>query len=172
MRFEKNEELRAMIDTLYDHAAELDRGDVLTHDVVRSILGVDRHQGHWQHCVNVVRKRLRDDRGIETWPTHNVGYRLLTVDETLRDFPRWRAARARRQERKARKGLAAIPTSSMTPHQQRVRLAQIDAIRASEKQMWHQARFHASIAKQAETKRRRIIAILPQETNHVTAHAV
>ena len=85
--FEPNAEYRAMIDKLYDICEGLERGDVLTHDAIRGVLGVEPHEGRWQHCVDRVRKKLLDERGVDSWPDPTVGYRLMTAEEQLLEAP-------------------------------------------------------------------------------------
>lgn len=131
--FEADERTASMCERLWLACEPLGQGDVLTHEVVRSILGCERHTEHWPHCVGKVRKRLEKERGIATWPEHAVGYRLLTDSETLEFLPYKRAMKALRQYRKVRRSVEALPDASLTEYQRRHRLFVIEQAREAER---------------------------------------
>lgn len=142
--FQPNEEIRGLIDALYDRCESLDRGDILTHETIREVLGCEPHTGHWQYCVDVTRRRLQDQRGIATLPETTVGYKLLTTQETLEVLPRHRTLKARRQHRRARRSLEALPEKGLSTNQRRARMLLIEMARRAE------AAARAELKEQAE----------------------
>lgn len=144
---ERNEAYTKMIAVLYAKAERLERGDVLDHETIRGVVGVGPHEGHWQHCVNKVRRRLQKERGIASWPVHGVGYKLLTVQEQAEMLPRKRLARAGRQVRRARASLAALPDGALTFHQRRLKAAQAEMLRQAGKSINSQRRAQEALAR-------------------------
>ena len=129
--FETKEEITGAVDAIYAIAQTLERGQILTHEAIRSVLGTEPHVGSWDHIVNRVRKRIQDERGIATWPENTVGYKLLTTVEQL-DVPVLRLKRAARQARRGRKSVEALPEKSLTMHQRRVRLFMVERAKVGE----------------------------------------
>jgi hypothetical protein len=126
--FPKKPSLQKLMDNLFGYATSLKRGDVMEHDIIITILGVDPHEDYWDYCVGKVRKRLELERGISTWPENGVGYRLCSEDEQL-DIPGRRQLRARRQIRRGLASVEALPIENLTTHQQLGRAMQIDKMK-------------------------------------------
>jgi hypothetical protein len=143
--FEEKEDVAQAVEALYSVVAKLNRGDILGHDVIASILGLSPHEGRWDHVVGKVRKRLLKERKIETWPEHEVGYKLLTVQEQLEYVPLERSRRAIRQVRKGRKPLDALPASSLTVNQRKLREMLSSGMMSTEKAMRRELRKQGSL---------------------------
>lgn len=134
--FEKSVEVAEQVSLVYDHASKLERGQLLTHRAVTSILGVAPHEGSYDHVVRVVRRRMlnEDPRGIAMWPVTGVGYRLCTVEEQL-EIPTRLARRGLRRFRWGRKSGEAIPVNDLTDHQHRIQSATAQRMKALEDAM-------------------------------------
>lgn len=140
------DDITESVDAVYKLTVDLNRGDVLTHQAIRSVLNVEPHTGSWGHVMRKVRKRLQDERGIATWPETTVGYRLCTASEQL-ELPERRLRRAARQARRGRMSVEALPDRSLTLHQRRIKQFMTDRARESELRIKREAR-----AMSAETK--------------------
>lgn len=114
--FESNEQIGGWVEAIYAICRDLNRGDVLTHAMVKGILDCEPHTGPWGHVVRKVRRRLQDERGIATWPEREVGYKLCTASEQLA-LPAERLRRGIRQVRRGRRSVEALPTRGLTMHQ-------------------------------------------------------
>ena len=132
--FESNRQITEAIEALYEVTASLNRGDVLEHGQIREVLGLEPHEGRWDHIVNRVRRRLENERGIATWPKNTVGYELLTKERQL-ELPSWRTLKGMRQIRRGRKSLIALPEKGLSLHQRRARQFRIDAMKDTERAM-------------------------------------
>jgi hypothetical protein len=154
--FERDEKIAAMVDALYSVAADLNRGDILTHEMIRPILGCGPNEEHWQHCVDRVRARLERDREIATWPEKTVGYRFLTVDEQIADLPRWRMRKAARQGRRARRSAATISVKGLSHHQRIVLAHTLDMLQRSQAALRREMRDHGAAIRATPGPPRRV----------------
>jgi hypothetical protein len=151
--FDAVNEIIKFIDTLYGIAEGLDRGQILTHEQIREVLGVAPHEGRWDYIMSGVRRRIERERGIATWPVVNVGYELLTNEKQL-ELPRWRFKRGIRQIRRGRKSLEALPEDGLTVNQRRVRHLMIEYITEAEQTVKERSRAHESLLKPSFTQPR------------------
>lgn len=161
MSFERNENLTELVNELYEAIAPLRRGDTIGHDRIAAILGVAPHEGHWQDCLGKVKRRLEDDRGITLWSEHEVGYRLLTVQEQLTIASRKRLRRAKRQIRLGLGHVTAVSDVGLTPHQRRLKAAQIELMKASKLEVEAQYRRQSTLMKPTRTNPRLVVANQP-----------
>jgi hypothetical protein len=118
--FERNEVLTPLVERLCAVFQSRRRGDIVEHSVIRDILQCEPHTGHWQQCMNRVRRWVEDELSITVWPEVGVGYRLLTQAEQLQ-VPVIRTRRALRQVARGERSLEALPEKGLTAHQRRVR---------------------------------------------------
>ncbi len=140
--FEKDPRIALMVEELHAVCAPLNRGDILTHGMIRPILGCEPHEDHWQHCVRLVLRRLEEERGIAYWPERTVGYRLLTEQEQL-GFLVWKRLRkGNRQTRKLRRSVAALSANSLTLHQKQIQLFTLDMLKRKEAEAREELRDH------------------------------
>jgi hypothetical protein len=140
--FEQVEEIRLGVDAVFELAAPLDRGDTLTHESIREVLGLEPHEGRWDRIVHRALGRLLRERGIACLAEITVGYRLLTQGEQLNESER-RMRRANRQLRRGRASVTLLPVKGLTVHQRRIRTSRIDLLKASEHQLNQSLRDHA-----------------------------
>jgi hypothetical protein len=147
--FEKDERIEAMTEALYGLTANLNRGDILTHEMIRPVLGCEPNEYPWQLCVDKVRARLEKEREIATWPEKTVGYRLLTVDEQIADLPRWRTRRAIRQQRKARRSAATLSVKGLSHHQRLVLAHTLEMLNRSQASLRREMKDHATATRPA-----------------------
>lgn len=140
--FEKDERIGLMIERLYAACEPLNRGDTLTHEMIRPILGCEPHEEHWPHCLRQVRKRLQREKAIATWPDRTVGYRLLTSEEQLTFLVKQRLKRAFRQQRRALQSVAVLPSSRLTMHQRQLQAFTLDMLKRSQASIRRELRSH------------------------------
>lgn len=133
-RFEPNEAITRYVDALVAACRDLNRDDILPHDTIRSLLGVEPHRDHWQTCVVKLKRRLEVERGISLWPEVGIGYRLLSKDHQLTMLPLARARRAKRQLRLATRSVVALPDSDLSVTQRRLKWGQVEALRTAQQQ--------------------------------------
>ena len=145
--FERNEVITEMVDRLYRECSRLDRGDYLTHDIIRAIVGVEPHETPWPTVMKRLRRRLERERGIATWPEPTVGYKLLTCQEQIEMLPAKRAARADRQYRRAVRSVAACPINKLSLHQRRLQAAQLETMRRAAKEARAYRRLQAKLVR-------------------------
>lgn len=139
--FELREDIQRQIDAVYEITEGLQRGDVLTHADIGSVLGLSPHEGSWGHIVGRVRRRLERERGIATWPETTVGYKLLTTDEQLKVLA-WRARKANRQYRRAYRSVESLPEKDLTFHQRKARVLQLALIKEQQQRARLDLRTH------------------------------
>ena len=120
------------VDAVYALMGDLNRGDILTHEAIQSVLGVAPHQGSWDHVVNRARRRLERERGISTWPAPTIGYELCTTARQL-EIPAIRTRRGMRQIRRARRSVNALPEKGLTVNQRRARIFMIERLKDTER---------------------------------------
>lgn len=121
----RDESIQTAVDAVYQLTEELQRGEILMHTAIEQVLGIKPHEGRWDHIINKVRRRMEKERGIATWYSVTVGYKLLTEVETLRDLPVIRMKKAKRQIRRAKRSILALPESGLTMNQRKARHVQI-----------------------------------------------
>lgn len=124
-------EIKRSVDEVYELTIPLKRGDVLTHEAIRDVLGLAPHEGSWDHILKRVRRRLEKERGIATWSEHGVGYKLLTIQEHL-ELPFRRTQRGLREIHRGRTSLNVLPDQGLTLHQKQMRFFQSEWIRDTE----------------------------------------
>lgn len=123
--FARNPMISDMVARLFEAAGPLKRGDVLTRETIEGILGVPPNVGHWQYCIRRFEARMEAERGIGIWAEYGHGHRLLTESEQLEVWSR-RERKARRQYRKGRRTVAALPVADLSFHQMRARAFLLD----------------------------------------------
>lgn len=145
--FETDAEIDALVDAVYAKAADLGRGDVLAHDVVREIVGCEPHTDRWPNVMRRVKNRIREERGIAILPEIGVGYRLLTHNETTGRLAAHRNKKARSQFRKLRREISALPDQELNDHQRRRKHFILDSIRKERGRLMEQEKLFAVVAK-------------------------
>jgi len=148
--FESKKALTDYVNALFSICSTLDRGEYLEHSRISDVLGVKPHQGHWQWCIVRLKRRMEAEREISLWPENRLGYRLLTKDEQLTMLPKARMKRARKQIRQARDSVAAISIESLSEHQMRIRVAQLELLNNTKERLEAEARLQAALEKEYE----------------------
>jgi len=139
------EEVQVAINDVYQLTEGLRRGDVLAHEDISRVLGLEPHEGRWSYIVHKALRRLERMRGIAYWPERTVGYRLLTKADQLL-MPTWRLKRAQRQVRRGRKSLMALPEAELTNHQRRVRALTIEGLKEIERSQRNDIKIYTSMS--------------------------
>lgn len=149
MIFEQSEAVQDLIDAVHQATHKYDRGDVIPHDEIRSILDVGPHEGSWDHVMKMVRRRVLQERRISIWPVHGVGYRFQTTEQQLQE-PAIRAIRAKRQFRRARASVSALPVAELSLHQQHARSMMMERMEQAEKDAAHQGRIMTAMTRKQD----------------------
>ena len=144
--FEASEGITRAVDAVYALTLSLKRGEILRHGSIRGVLGMAPHVGCWDHVVRRVVDRVLDARGIQMWPEHTVGYKMMTVQEQL-DVPRRRMKRAVRQMVKGRISQEKFLDADLTDYQQMVRSRNVEALSDAEVEMRRRVREHRIMSK-------------------------
>jgi hypothetical protein len=138
--FEPTERILGMVDELYALTVPLDRGDILPHEDISRVLGCEPHTEHYQWCLEKLRERLREGRGIAINNEREIGYRLLPRNDQLHVPLVRRFRRAVRQVRKARKDIGCLPTVGLSDHQRVVMNHRLDQCQEMERDLKRQLR--------------------------------
>lgn len=139
MGFERDPQIDAWVDEIYQLAGGLGRGDTLTRAAIKAVLGCEPNTGPWGHVMRRVRARLERERGITCWPVREVGFRLLPVAEHA-EVPQRRLRRARRQVRRGRVSLQALPDAALSVHMRRVKAETVGRLRETEADLLREER--------------------------------
>lgn len=136
--FDAREDIAEMVAELIEAARPLKRGEILAHETIVGILGVQPHIHPWQLCLGKLKRRLEADRGITLWSEPGVGYKLCTIQEQLVIGGHIRQVRARRQVTRGIKSIDALAKAGLTLHQQRLRAAYHEGLRRTHKELTSQ----------------------------------
>lgn len=144
MRFEESPEVAEAVEAVYALTANLKRGDILIHERITAVLGLQPHEGFWDHVVHKAMRRLERERGIAYWDANSlgygpVGYKLLTTAEQIEVGGR-RMAKACRQMRKGRKSVEALPDAGLSLHQRRAKMFNLDRLKSGERAIKSESR--------------------------------
>lgn len=153
---EQNPVYDQMVDDVYEIAKSKRRGDLLSHDEIREVFGVEPNVGHWQHLMNRVRRRLENRRHISTISIREAGYKLCTIEEQISLGP-WRLKRAARQVRRGERSLKALASvASLSPNQRHRQTATLAAMAQHRRSLFSEARTTSLLTKPSPTNPRRI----------------
>ena len=133
--FDEKPENAECVEAIYAIAVKLKRGEILTHESIKGVLGIQPHEGPWDNIVNRVRRRLEREKGIATWPEPTVGYKLLSTTEQVTMLPLLRSKKAFRQLRRASKSVKALPDAGLSNHMRRAKMFAADRLKESEKSL-------------------------------------
>ena len=110
------------------------RGAVVPWDAVETAAGFTRGHPHWSQFSKRFKRDFLKATGIAVWPVAGVGWKLLTITEQTDWLPRQRLRRARRQARRGRTEVAALPVIGLTARQAQRRAIQLDLMAHAERQ--------------------------------------
>lgn len=131
--FESKGEISVAIEALWQLSLGLNRGDVLTHEAVESATGMNREHVSYWHITKKFRKRLLKEREIACISVPGVGFRLLTHRDQVRDCGRNRHKRMFRQSQMGIREISAVDPSTLSLHDRKLRMAQLDRLFAERK---------------------------------------
>ncbi len=130
------------------------KGSTIQHEEIEAVLGIDRSQARYKTVVNVWRKKIARDSGIEIRgdlkEVVGIGYRVLSDSEQLQ-FGGELRMRAGRKIRRSHVAIANTNNDNLTPEERRIKEHGILAGR----------HIHAAIM---ESRKLMIEATAPQET--------
>lgn len=126
-QFARNPFLDRAVSAVLEVLRGMSRGDVLTHETIGAVSGVAYGHRSWGQLIRRVRRDFLAESGVEIWPVDGVGYELSTAAQQVTRNPERRARKARNQLRRSEKAVSSTPPEELTPHQQKLRLARMDA---------------------------------------------
>jgi hypothetical protein len=144
----KSEKVANAVEAILQAASEYNRGDVITHDTLEAVGGIERGGTHWGTIIVKVKRRLQNERGITLWSVPSVGYRLCTAREQINECVDRRSKRALRQLNKGAGHLEAVPAEELTPHDQIVRAKRMDAQRLTMQRLRQQRKISSIFSRQ------------------------
>lgn len=148
--FDSSEVIDGMVAKVYRLTESMDRGDTLPHSEIRAIVGHEPNTGPWQHVMNRVRRDLLKNRGITMLVDREIGYRMLTHQQTLVVVPDRRLRRAGRQIKRGRRELGALPDKELSLHRRNVKALMLTALANAAKEVRRNLRDHNQQAKRTE----------------------
>lgn len=100
-----------------------ERGQFVTYTEMEAASKLSRRDDRnvWTHVVAIVRKKLLEERGVALRCANNVGYRLMTAADQVKDQRHEKSA-----ARKIRQGgteKALVHPEELTPHEQAIQAA-------------------------------------------------
>jgi hypothetical protein len=115
--FERNPRIKQITELIWTLLVPMKRGDILMHEQLQEIMGVEPHQHPWGLVISNVRRRMELERGITLISELMVGYKLASPDEQLREGPR-RVRRAKNQLVRGARSVDVLPAAELSFHQQ------------------------------------------------------
>lgn len=148
--FENNERIRKMVEKLYAVTEKLDRGDILTREMIQEVACVEPNTAHWQHIVKQVRIRTRNIRNISMMAIRGVGFGLCTIEQQLELGP-YRQRRASRQLGMGRKDYKALRReTNLSAHEKQVLAFRDDSLKLQRQRLERDARCRAALEAQPD----------------------
>ena len=146
--FEINPQRQEVILKLYEECESLDRGDLISHEMIERITGIARQDrgmitkkmlpnSEYYGIVKVVCNMIECKRNISTWMEMSEGWYLLTKTQQF-DLPRRRARKALRQTNKAHKSIVALMNDKLTFSQRNQCNMQVNAIQETKRRIKEQ----------------------------------
>lgn len=153
--FEEKGYIRRIVNELVRVTSNLERGDVITHEAIERVSGVNRYTGPWNQIVRRFRRRVLKERGIAMLPVVQVGYHFCTQQEQLTVCAENRQRRAIRQVTRGCQEVGALPLEGLTDHQQRLKKFTMDAMKAERKAMKHALKDQSLVNRKSEVNPQR-----------------
>jgi hypothetical protein len=129
-----NKERADVAKPVLDHAAKLDRGEILLYAEMERLSGVGRNDKEFSDLRRRVKNHFRD-RGINVRSEPGVGYRLLQDSEASVICYRDRILRSGRQARRGLKELDNVRLSALNLHDRRNAVARRETLKLTAKQI-------------------------------------
>lgn len=152
--FKVNEANGAAVDAAYKVLDQYGRGDVVPHSELSAAVGHVWPSPEYFRLVRAARDRYRDTAGVWSREVPGLGFRLLTVEESLTTEQSHRARRAKRQVKIASKVADSIPEREMSFHQRKLREAVLESTRQAARKIAEEQRHMAWLARPTPSKPR------------------
>jgi hypothetical protein len=124
--FKHDPEIAAKVESLYQMARGMQRGDTLLWSQIESHLQMTRDEPRMRYIVAKWRKRLLTQDKIETWKEPNVGIRLLHDGECISVVAVKRNKFASRQHTKILKAMGAARNEQLSDNERLMKIAITD----------------------------------------------
>ena len=146
--FEINPERQEIICRLYDECESLDRGQLMSHEMIEQVTGIMRQDkgmltkkmlpnSEYYGIVREVCKLIERRRNISTWMEMSEGWYLLTKAQQF-NLPKRRAEKALRQTTKAERSILALMNDKLTFSQRNQCNMQVNAIQETKRRIKEQ----------------------------------
>lgn len=153
--FETNEEYDRQVEEIYALALKKKRGDLIAHEEIKAVFGIEPNTGPWQHLMNRVRRRIERERYISTISIRELGYKLCTLNEQIALGP-WRLRRAARQVRRGERSVKALDgVANLTAHQRNLQSLTLAGLSKHRRSLYSQAKASTLLRKPTPTNPRR-----------------
>lgn len=135
MLIEAKDEVRESVNALLALAAQYERGQVIPWSAITATVservmdGAAVARDDVRYVVQKWRAALLRDREIATRPVRDVGVRLLTREEQVRECARDRRVRAHRQLGRGLREVAAVDNSSLNDQDRRLQALTVAAMK-------------------------------------------
>jgi len=139
--FKESKALKKFVEDIIASSNNLNRGDILFYQVMTKLSGLTQECPQWGTLVKKIKGRILRDRGIVIVAEPNVGYRFLTTAEQLRDNPRNRSGRGRRQFLRGANETKAIPDSELDVKQREIKIANHGVMKKVSREALRTAKF-------------------------------
>lgn len=133
-QFEEDPEIGARVEALKKVTADYQRGNVLTWEIVETVLSMHRDDERLRYAVLKWRKFCHKERRIETWAIPSTGVKLLTESEQVVMLPQKRARKAYRQHGLILRSIKNTNIQNLTEHERRMAAAIIEHSRNARQQ--------------------------------------
>lgn len=145
-----NEKKQKAVESLIEHSARMDRGEVLKHKDIARIADVRYKSAFYYSVCDSFKRRMEADRHITLIVVAGVGYRLLPVSDQIHEAPAMRTKRARVQLNKGIKSVRVLMGEDLPIHQKQAATVQLDAARLARRSLLaHSMAVKAAVAAQA-----------------------
>lgn len=168
--FETNESYAGMVEAVYSLVTSRRRGQDITHDEIRRIVGCEPQAAHWNTIMDRVRDKSEKERGTTITSIRDVGYHLCTVEEQFGEQPR-RLRKATRQLRKGERSLKVLArVSGLTTTQRHRQSLAVAGLERHRRELVAETKVAAVIAR-PHTGNPRYIPMMATTTQDQTAPA-
>lgn len=147
---EENTVTTELADRILNYCREnVKYGDTVTYDTIERLTGLTRENRYWDGFKQKVIKRLRKSFGWCLEWHDNVGFYVLTPDQTVAKRPVYRGRKAGTQAEMTKEELLAVPDSELSKTMRPVKYAMVEEAQKIKKQTVASSRRLKSIVQNA-----------------------
>lgn len=133
------------LEALWNATKDLPRGSLVEHETIEAASMIERDNTVWGRLIKNWKRQMARDRGIWMTAVNGVGYRLLMVEEQLKDRPEKIEKSAMRRMRASVECAGVIPETELDETQRRYQMhrvshstaiAELQKKQKAERQSW------------------------------------